>query len=170
MDEDGDDAELSTVALLSAVFRLEAERTLNVARLGREPGAEQALDAVDAELADAMGALERRGVAYPLHAIARRYQLSQEDYLVMQLALLTRQGPEVVSLATRALGEESDRLRLSHALALIAEGFDDWEKARAELESFPVFRERLVLLEPPLGEDPALRVSPAILELLGLDD
>lgn len=161
------DGETDTIDILRAVFRLEAERTLLVARLGRVAGAEAALDDVDARLGAALSELNTRGVAYPLHSIARRYRLAQEDYLILQLALLPRQGTEVVLATTDALGDSSETIRLSHALALIAEGFDDWERASAELRELPVFREALVKLGE--GEDPALTPSQAVLELLSLD-
>jgi hypothetical protein len=166
---DSAEPENETVDILRAVFRLEAERTMQLARLGRALGAEEALDDVDERLAGAITALDRRGVAYPLHAIARRYRLSQEDYLVLQLALLPRHGPDVVRVTTESLGEPTLRPHLSHALALIAEGYDDWAASRAELVTFPVFKEKLVSLEPPHAEDPELHPSLAILELLGLE-
>ncbi len=159
----------STLDILRAVFRLEAERTLLLARLGRVAGAEAQLEDVDAQLDAALTALDERGVAYPCHMLARRYRLSQADYLVLQLALIPRQGAEVISEITGLLGERSPLPRMSHALALVAEGFDDWERARAELETFPVFRERLVIADDPTAEDPLLSASPAVLELLGLD-
>lgn len=160
------DSERAVVDILRAVFRLEAERTLQVARLGREAGAGDTLEDVDRQLSRAMAALNTRGVAYPLHDVARRYRLGQEDYLILQLALLPRHGPEVVARATRALGEPDERLRMSHALALIAEGFDDWARARAELLTLPVFVEKLVWVSDE--EDPELTPCPAVLELLGL--
>lgn len=164
------DDETDTIDILRAVFRLETERTLLVARLGRVAGAEQALSDVDARLAAALSALNTRGVAYPLHAIARRYRLGQEDYLLLQLALLPRQGTDIVLEATDALGDRDETIRLSHGLALIFEGLDDWERAKAELMALPVFREQLVkLLDDDDKDDPALVPSPAILELLGLD-
>lgn len=164
------DGETDTIDILRAVFRLEAERTLLVARLGRVAGAEQALHDVDERLAAALSALNTRGVAYPLHAIARRYRLGQEDYLLLQLALLPRHGSEVVLATTDALGDRAETIRLSHGLALIAEGLDDWERARAEVMALPVFRESLVKLVEVEGEDdPALAPSLALLELLGLE-
>lgn len=164
------DGETDTIDILRAVFRLEAERTLLVARLGRVAGAEEALEDVDGRLGSALSALNTRGVAYPLHAIARRYRLGQEDYLLLQLALLPRHGAGIVLETTDALGDRAETIRLSHGLALIFDGLDDWERARAELMALPVFRESLVKLVSGDGEDdPALVPSPAVLELLGLD-
>lgn len=154
---------------LRAVFRLEAERTVRLARLGREPGAEDALDDVDERLRSALATLDAAGVAYPLHAVARRYQLGQEDYVILQLALLPRHGPELVRAATEALGEGEPEPRLSHAVALLAEGFDDWERATQDLLTLTVFEERLVLTTLLPDGDRALSPSRAILELLGLD-
>lgn len=163
------DGETDTIDILRAVFRLEAERTLLVARLGRVAGAEEALEDADGRLGAALAALNTRGVAYPLHAIARRYRLGQEDYLLLQLALLPRHGPEIVLATTDALGDKAGVIRLSHGLALIAEGFDDWERAKAELMELPVFREKLVKLVEVDGDgDPAMEPSAAVLELLGL--
>lgn len=163
------DGDTDTIDILRAVFRLEAERTLLVARLGRVAGAEQALLDVDGRLAAALSALNTRGVAYPLHAIARRYRLGQEDYLLLQLALLPRHGADVVLATTDALGDRAETIRLSHGLALIFEGLDDWERARAELMALPVFRESLLkLVEVDGDDDPVLSPSPALLELLGL--
>lgn len=164
MDPNG--PERTTLDLLRMVFSLEAERTLRAAQLGRVAGAEDALEGVDTRLGQALAALELRGVAYPLHAIARRYRLSEADYLVLQLALLPRHGVEVVRAATDALGESSDKVSISHAIALVFEGFDDWKRARAELEALPVFVESLVRLGD--GDDPEMTPSPAVLELLGL--
>lgn len=157
-----------TVEILRAVFRLEAERTIHLARLGREPGAEEALGDVDERLGAALGELEARGVAYPLHAVARRHRLGQEDYLVLQLALLPRHGEAAVQAVSRALGEGEQEPRLSHAVALLAEGFDDWRRAAADLMTLPVFTERLVLTEPRDGGDLALIPSQAVMEPLGL--
>jgi len=154
---------------LRAVFRLEAERTIHIARLGREPGAEDALEDVDARLGSAMAALDAAGVAYPLHAVARRYGLGQEDYLVLQLALLPRHGPEAVGAATQALGDGEPEPRLSHAVALLAEGFDDWERATRDLLALTVFTERLVVTTPLPDGDLALVPSLAVMELLGLE-
>lgn len=163
------DGETDTIDILRAVFRLEAERTLLVAQLGRVAGAEESLEDVDERLGSALAALNTRGVAYPLHAIARRYRLGQEDYLLLQLALMPRHGADVVRAATDALGDRAETIRLSHGLALIFEGFDDWERARSELMALPVFRESLVKLVDQGGDDdPALIPSPAVLELLGL--
>lgn len=158
--------ERTTGDLLRAVFALEAERTLHAAQIGRVAGAEDALEDVDMRLGQVLAALEVRGVAYPLHAIARRYRLSQADYLVLQLALLPRHGVNVVRAVTEALGDGADRISMSHALALVFEGFDDWARARTELETLPVFVESLVRLGD--GDDPELTPSPAVLELLGL--
>lgn len=156
--------------VLRAVFRLEAERTLQLARLGREPGAANALADVDERLSQALAALEAENVAFPLHAIARRYELSQADYLVLQLALLPRHGEEVVQMMSRLLGEGEDEPRLSHAVALTAEGFDDWRRAAEDLLTLPVFRERLVVTEERDEGDLALAPSQAVMELLGLSD
>jgi hypothetical protein len=159
----------STLDILRAVFRLEAERTLLLARLGRVAGAEVQLEDVDGRLDEALSALDERGVTYACHMLARRYRLSQADYLILQLALLPRQGADVIAEVTDLLGDQSSLPRMSHALALVAEGFDDWERARAELETLPVFRERLVIADDPTAEDPNLRPSLAVLELLGLE-
>lgn len=160
--------------VLRAVFRLEAERVVCAARLGRVPGAEAMMEDVDTRLGAAFAALEEANTAYPLHMVARRYRLTQEDYLVLQLALLSHHhdGDVLIAAVTDALGDAAPRIRLSHALALIAEGFDDWERAKAELETFPIFREKLVLLEPDGDgslDDPHLAVSLAVLELAGLE-
>ncbi|MCC6623007.1 MAG: hypothetical protein IT385_17240 [Deltaproteobacteria bacterium] len=173
-----DDDGPSTGDILRAVFRLEAERTVCAARLGRVPGAEAMLADVDARLGAAFAALDARGALYPLHMIARRYRLAEEDYLILQLALLQhhRDGDALVAATLDALDDaepEPDRasapraVRLSHALALIAEGFDDWQRAKTELLTLPVFAERLVLVGD--GDDPALQVSLSVRELLGLD-
>ncbi len=167
----------ATGDILRAVFRLEAERTVCAARLGRVPGAEAMMVDVDQRLGAAFAALDERGALYPLHMLARRYQLAEEDYLILQLALLQHHqgGDALVAAATEALDEvAAPRIRLSHALALIAEGFDDWARAKAELLSFPVFAEKLVVLDESAADgeasdDPALVVSLAVRELLGLD-
>jgi len=169
------DAWDATGDILRAVFRLEAERTVCAARLGRVPGAEAMMADVDERLGAAFAALDARGALYPLHMLARRYQLSEEDYLILQLALLGHhhEGEALVAAALEALdpGDEPDPgprvVRLTHALALIAEGFDDWARAKAELLGLPVFAERLVLADPT-EDDPALTVSLAVRELLGL--
>ena len=162
---------VSTGEILRAVFRLEAERTVCAARLGRVPGAEAMMADVDQRLGAAFAALDERDALYPLHMLARRYTLSEEDYLILQLALLRHHtgGEALVEAATGALDDDgpAPAVRLSHALALIAEGFDDWARAKAELLTFPVFEQRLVILADE--DDPALEVSPSVRELLGLD-
>jgi hypothetical protein len=155
--------------VLRAVFRLEAERTVQLARLGREAGAEEALADVDDRLRQALGVLETHGVAYPLHAVARRYRLGQEDYLVLQLALLPGHGEAVLHAMTRALGDGEDEPRLSHAVALLAEGFDDWRRAAEDLLTLEVFSEGLVVAAELPDGDRLLRPSQAVMELLGLE-
>lgn len=158
-------------AALRAVFRLEAERTVAIAQLvgdDGQPGAEEQLEAIDALLAEAMATLELFGVAYPLHAIARRYALGQDDYLVLQLALLPRHPELLLHALTRALGDGEGEPRLSHAVRLLAQGFDDWERAAADMLTLTVFAEQLVKTEPIDG-DFILRPSQAVLELMGLD-
>ena len=157
------------IDVLRAVFRLEAERTVQLARMGREPGAEEALEDVDERLSAAMAELERQNIAYPLHMVARQYQLGQEDYLVIQLALLHRHGEDVVKAATSALGEGESDVRLSHAVALLAEGYDDWEQASADLMTLTVFTENLVTTTPREDGDFTLSPSAAVMELLGLE-
>jgi hypothetical protein len=154
---------------LRAIFRLEAERTVHIARLGREAGAEQALEDVDERLKAALAALEAEGIAYPLHVVARQSELGQEDYLIIQLALLPYHGPEVVLAATSVLGEGEPEPRLSHAVTLLAQGFDDWERAAQDLLSLTVFGEELVVTTPLPDGDLALAPALAIKELLGLE-
>lgn len=158
----------SIEALLRAVFRLEGERTLALARLGRDPGAEVALEDVDARLGDALARLEARGVAYPAHDVARRYAFSIEDYLLLQLALARWHGDEATAELTSLLGDPGLEMRLSHAIGLLRPGFDDWTVARAQLEAFRVVTERLVVLAPRPDGDPAVTLGPALVELLGL--
>ena len=160
---------MSGEGALRAVFRLEAERIIHIARLGREPGAEEALENVDERLKAAMSSLEGEGLAYPLHAVAKQYQLRQEDYIILQLALLPKHGPETVRAATSVLGEGEADTRLSHAVTLLAEGFDDWRRAAEDLLTLTVFTERLVLATPLPDGDYGLVPSPAVLELLGLE-
>jgi len=159
-----------TGTLLRAVFQLEGERTLALCRLGREPGAEAALEDVDARLAPVLHELEGRGVAYPAHAVARRYRLSEADYLVLQLALLPWHGASAVERTTGLLGERGPELRVSHAIALVLPGHDDWEAAQAALASLIVVVEGLVTLSPRTDGDAALVLGQATRELLGLGD
>jgi len=161
---------MDTGALLRTVFQLEGERTLALCRLGRDPGAEAALEDVDARLAPALAALEARGVAYPGHAIARRYRLSEPDYIVLQLALLPWHGPGAVQQATSLIGDGEPELRASHAISLVLTGHDDWGAARAALASLPVLAEGVVVLLPRADGDPALVLGQATRELLGLGD
>jgi len=156
--------------ILRAIFRMEAERTVCLARLGHDGGAEAALEDVDERLGAAMEALSEQGVGYPLHVIARRYGLSQEDYLVLQLALLPWHGEGVVQAATEALGDPAAVPYLSHAVALVTpEGFDDWEQATEAVLALTVFGERLVTATPTDDGDFVLAPSQAVTELLGLE-
>lgn len=161
--------ESSPLEVLRAVFRLEAERTVQLARLGREAGADDALEEVDERLSSAMARLDTHNIAYPLHTIARRYQLGQEDYLVLQLALLPRHGEALLHAMTTALGEGEAEPRLSHAVALLAEGYDDWKQAADDLMTLTVFEQRLVNATPIGAGDFALSPSLAVMELLGLE-
>ena len=159
--------------IMRAVFRLEGERTVCLARLGHDGGAEAALDDVDERLGAAMEALSEEGVGYPLHVIARRYALSQEDYLVLQLALLPWHGADAVRAATEALGDPAATPLLSHAVALVTpEGFDDWAQATEAVLALTVFEERLVIAtasDDAGADDKTLAPSRAVIELLGLD-
>lgn len=157
-----------TGEILRAVFRLEAERTVCLARLGRVAGAEAAMEDVDARLAAALAALEARGAQYPLHMVAAELALDQTNYLLLQLSLLPRHGLAVVHALTDATGERADVPRLSHALQILADGHDDWARAEAELRSGPVLAQGLVTLSAEPDGDAALIPGVAILELLGL--
>ncbi len=110
-----DEPSMGPLETLRAVFRLEAERTVQLARLGREAAADDALEDIDERLSSAMAQLDAHNVNYPLHMVARRYQLGQEDYLVLQLALLPRHGEALVHAMTTVLGEGESEPRLSHA-------------------------------------------------------
>lgn len=167
-----DDGARDPQALLVLIFRLEGERTVLLAELGRVPGVEARLEAVDAELEVALEALGRTGVAYPAHAVAHRYGLSEGDYLLLQLGLLPWHGPDAVRRATSALGEAADRPRASHAIALLIPGADDWTAARRRLATLPIVVERLVGFAPTSGEpgDDEIVVGQALRELLGLSD
>lgn len=156
-------------ALLRAVFRLEGERTLGLCRLGREPGAEAALEDVDARLTPALAALEALGVAYPTHDVARRYEFTDADYLVLQLALLPWHGPAAVQQATALLGEPGPEIRVSHVISLVLPGHDDWEAARDALASLRVLDEGLITLTTRPDGDPAVVLGVAVRELLGLE-
>lgn len=158
---------MSAGAALRAVFRLEGERTVALARLGREPGAEVALEGIDAQLGAALEALADLGVAYPLHDVARRHRLGQDDYVVAQLALLRWHGVEAVGALTQVLGAPDDAVRLSHAILMVRPGRDDWQAAGAQIAALPVFTERLVELVGA-GDDPRLVPTQATRELLGL--
>ena len=154
-------------AALRAVFRMEAERTLYLARMGHDLGAGDALQDVDQRISAALAALSSAGVVYPLHDLARRHAFSPSDYLILQLALLPYHGPAFVHRATAALGDPAERPALSHALALLAPaGYDDWERAAQATRALPLFEKRFVLIDD--SADPALTPSPAVLELLGL--
>ncbi|TNF30568.1 MAG: hypothetical protein EP329_13580 [Deltaproteobacteria bacterium] len=161
---------MDTGTLLRAVFQLEAERTLGLCRLGRDPGAEAALEDVDGRLAPVLAALEERGVAYPAHAIAQRYRFSEADYLVLQLALLRWHGAAAVRQATALLGEEGPEVRASHAIALVLPGRDDWDAAAEALAGLTVVAEGVVVLEARPDGDAGLILGLAARELLGLGD
>ncbi|PKN59044.1 MAG: hypothetical protein CVU56_02825 [Deltaproteobacteria bacterium HGW-Deltaproteobacteria-14] len=160
---------MGTGALLRAVFRLEGERTLALCRLGREPGAEAALEDVEARLTPALAALEALGVAYPAHDVARRYKFSDADYLVLQLALLPWQGLAAVQQATALLGDPGSEIRVSHVIALVLPGHDDWESARNALASLRVLDEGIITLSTRSDGDPAVVLSLSVRELLGLE-
>ncbi|MCA9517902.1 MAG: hypothetical protein KC635_23340 [Myxococcales bacterium] len=160
-------------ALQVFVFRLEGERTVLLAELGRVPGVEARLEAVDAHLEAAIAALGEAGVAYPAHAVAHRYGFSEGDYLLLQLGLLPWHGPEAVRRATTALGEAAAQARVSHAAALLVPGADDWRAVRRQIATLPIVVERLVSLAPIEGEDAGdavIVVGQALRELLGLDE
>lgn len=159
---------IHTGDILRAVFRLEAERTVCLARAGRVAGAEAALADVDARLGAALAALEARGVQYPLHMVAAELELDQANYLLLQLSLLPRHGLAAVHALTDATGERADIPQLSHALQIVAEGHDDWARTERELRSGPVLAQGLVTLAATPDGDAALVPGMAILELLGL--
>lgn len=159
---------MDAMEALRAVFRLEAERTVQLARLGREPGADELLEIIDERLAEAMRTLDANDVGYPMHMIARQYELGQEDYVIIQMALLPRHGEALVDALTTTLGEGEPEPRLSHAVALLAEGYDDWKQAAADLLTLTVFVEKLVIASPIGDGDFALTMSQSVMELLGL--
>ncbi|MFT7582516.1 MAG: hypothetical protein ACI9MR_004198 [Myxococcota bacterium] len=158
--------EAPTVWLLQQVFRLEGQRTLGLAKLGREPGAEAHLESVDARLNLYLEELGARRVAYPGHAIARQHGFGQPDYLLLQLALASRHGDAHVLALTTALGDPMPEVRLSHAIRLLFPGVDSWDHAGTELRQLKAVVERFVLLSDE--DDPTLSPSQAVRELLGL--
>ena len=157
-----------TGRLVRSAMTLEAQRVAAMAALGGGPGAAgETVAELDAELDVLLGGLARRGAGYPLHLVARRYDLSGSEYLVLQLALMPFHAPESLQAVSAALAGDGQP-RLSLALTLLGAPTRDWPRLRRELDSMALFRERLVLLEELDDSDHLLLASPALLELLGL--
>jgi hypothetical protein len=158
-------------ALLTLIFRLEADRTEAICGLGRVPGCEDLLEEVDAQLGSALSALEKAGARYPLHMLAATSDLDENDYLLLQMSMLQRHGVDRVRRVTAGIGEVSDFLRLSHAVRLFGQHREDWERVADELRGLRVFGERIVELRPVAGDpaDATLHPGPAVHELMGWD-
>jgi|GEM_PF-3510066 len=103
---------------MNTVLRLEGDRTVAICALGQEEGADARLSIVTSQMLAAIEALGLARVQYPLHMLAMASELTQEDYLFVQLAVLAKLGTDRVIEATRYLGAESPLFRLSHAATL----------------------------------------------------
>lgn len=153
--------------LVARILQLESTRLLAMAAAAREgvsaaPRVQRVDEAVDATLAS----LDELGVAYPGHAIARRYELSGPEYAVMQLALMPHHASEDLASLLRILGDpHAERPRFRHALELLAAP-EERAALQDTLERGALLREELVRLGGEAGSE--LHVHPIVLELYGL--
>ncbi len=164
-------------SMVGTLLRLEADRIEAAAALGR-PNASHARDIaeVDADMSRMLAGLDRRGVAYPPHAVAARYELSGAEYLVLMLALLPHHAPDVPPRLSRVLGpiptntaeNPAIPVRLSWALRLLAPQEADHEALARQVETSTVVAEGLVRLTRMEDGDRRLEAHLAVLELLGL--
>lgn len=162
-----------TGELARLVLRLESERLVAIASIGRTRGATpERVASIDRDLETIMAGLERRGSAPPLHVVASRYGLSGGEFAIVHLALMPHHAPDLLlTLATTLDSRVEAPLpipRLSYALRILAPSAPDQAALRRQLRELPVCTETLVILKPLPDGDERLEASPALLELLGL--
>ena len=144
-------SERSTAELLRTAFGLELARARAIVALEGPMGE---ADRLAAELEPTLSALSARGSQLPTHMLAKRYVLSQLDYLVMLLAI-----DNDVSGDSAAVHRVSDIARVA------LDGLDATAIGQV-FERLAVCVERLVELTDE--DDPALKVTQSVRELVGL--
>lgn len=152
--------------LLALVLRLEAERLVAIARVGRVAGASaEEVAEIDRDLEVAMAGLERRGVAYPGHMLAASYRLGGVEYAMLVLTMLPHHAPDALERIGDALGLTEGGPSLRHALALFAGARADPAAFRGEVERLPLVSHKLVAVD----EAGRLTLSQAVAELFGFE-
>ncbi len=155
--------------LVATVLGLEAQRVLAGAAVGRVDGATPAdVEAIDADIDTVMTGLQRRGVAYPGHVLAARYELSGAEYLLLQIALMPFHAPDAAIRLGEILGGPDGCPRLTYAVKLLNPSAEDLTAMRALVSSTPLFAEQLVLFDDLGDGDAQLLPGLAVLELFGL--
>lgn len=158
--------------LVYRALRLETERLVAMASIGRLPGASaDAVDELDTQLESTLKELNKTfGLAFPPHKIAGQYGLTGPGYTLLVLALSPFHSPDLLRHLGAAFGGDAAP-RLSYAMRLLAPAAADYTgMRRAMAAQWPVLTERLVYLDDLPDGDALLLASPAVLELLGLAD
>lgn len=157
-------------ALYTLLFRLEAVRTEALCGLGQDSVADARLAEADARIAQVVDALDRAGARYPLHMLAAALSFDEEDYLLLQLAMLGRHGEARVERATASLGAPDRVVRLGHAARLLGRLHDDPARLEPALASSRAVSEGVVRLVDDGRGDPVLVPGEVVAELMGWDD
>jgi hypothetical protein len=157
-------------ALYTGLFRLEAARTEALCGLGQDSVTDARLAEADARIAQVVDALDRAGARYPLHMLAGALSFDQEDYLLLQLAMLRRRGQATVERATERLGAPDRVIRLGHAALLLGRLHDDPSRLAPALAEARAVKEGAVRLVDDGRGDPVLVPGLVVSELMGWDD
>ncbi len=139
----------STPELLRAAFALELQRARAIVDRDASPAD---VAAIDAQLEGPLAELSARGAQLPTHMLAKRYLLSQLDYLVLLLA---------IDNGLAAAGAH----RVSHVASVALEGLEPVD-VDAVFQRLTVVAERLVVLSD--DDDPVVVATQSVRELLGL--
>lgn len=167
----------SSGAIVRSLMRLEADRVVAAAAIGREPDASpDDIARIDANMDVLMRGLKHREVGYPPHLLAGRYSLTGEDYVALQVGLMPYHAPDALERLDQLLGygpgptDSRIKARLTFVVRLIAPATIDLEQAARQLEQSPVCTHGLIHLARLADGDRELHVSAAVLELLGLSE
>lgn len=158
------------IDIMRSILRVEAERVAAGVSVGRTHDVSvEDVKRLDDTLETLMAGLKLKGVVYPLHAIAMKYELSSGEYAILQLALMPHHAPELFGAMMSVLGDTRSSPHLTHALKLFGASVQDPEHFRRMLQHRPLLTEQLIGFSSDEVLDPELTISEAVLEWIGLD-
>ncbi len=145
--------------LIALAMRLEADALVALAQGDAEAVAEARRD-----LETVFAGLSHRGLAYPPHVVAARFELDGASFAALTVALMPHHAPERLLALSAALDRAGQATPTLELVASLVAPPGAREAALEDLRRGPLLADALVRE----AADGTLTPSPAVLELLGL--